>query len=77
MSPVTELLHDPPQTTRRLLSAPVSTVAFWLAIAFPLAYLPFLVGGIDSTGGLVWFVALVGLHLAALLAGRSHRDPSP
>lgn len=57
----------------RTLTAPLSALAFWLAIALPALYLPLFVTGLESTGDLLTFLGLFGLHLLALFAGRSHR----
>ena len=54
----------------------VETLAFWGAIALPVCYLSLLVVGIDDTSGLLTFLGLVGLHVVALIAGRSHRADS-
>lgn len=53
----------------------LSVLSFWAAIALPALYLPFLVAGIDSTSGLLAFLCLFGLHVAALVGGRHHRRP--
>lgn len=55
------------------LREPLSTIAFWSAIALPVLYVPLLAVGLGSVRDLVLFVGLFVLHLAALLAGRSHR----
>ncbi|MFC7203534.1 hypothetical protein ACFQJC_08415 [Haloferax namakaokahaiae] len=67
-----------PSTTDSLASAlsrtalaPVQVVAFWSAIALPLAYLPLLAGGLE-TGELSLFVGLLAVHAAALVIGRDH-----
>lgn len=56
---------------RRTLSA----LSFWGAIALPSVYLPLLVAGIDTTGGLVTFLLLFGLHVVALVGGRRYDRP--
>ena len=58
----------------RWLSTPVTAIAFYGAIALPAVYLPLLVAGIETTDGLVTFLGLLGLHLAALVGGRSYQD---
>ena len=63
-------LERPPPWVARL----VETLAFWGAIALPACYLTLLALGIDDTSGLLTFLGLVGLHVVALVAGRSHRD---
>lgn len=64
---------DRPLVTLRSLTAPASALSFWLAIALPALYLPLLFAGLSSTSDLVTFLALFGLHLAALVGGRSYR----
>ncbi|MFB6174049.1 MAG: hypothetical protein ABEI39_05340 [Halobacteriales archaeon] len=59
---------------RRFLAAPLSTLSFWSAIALPAVYLPLLIAGVDSQRGLVAFLGLFALHLAALVGGRSYAD---
>ncbi|ELZ60824.1 hypothetical protein G3A49_10900 [Haloferax volcanii] len=58
-------------TVGRLAYAPLETVAFWSAVALPLAYLPVLSGGL-STGELPLFAGLIALHAVALVLGRDH-----
>ena len=58
----------------RLLTAPLSALAFWSAIALPALYVPLMIAGIESTRGLLVFLGLIGLHLLALFGGRSHRS---
>ena len=60
--------RPPPWVTRL-----VATLSFWGAIALPACYLTLLAVGIDDTSGLLTFLGLVGLHVLALVAGRSHR----
>ncbi len=48
-------------------------IAFWLAIALPVLYIPFLVTGIDGVRDLGFLLGAFCLHLAALYAGRSHQ----
>lgn len=57
----------------RTLTAPLSALAFWLAIALPALYLPLFVTGLESTSELLIFLGLFALHLLALFGGRSHR----
>lgn len=56
----------------RLLTAPLSALSFWSAIALPALYVPLMVAGIDTTRGLLLFLGLIGLHLLALFGGRSY-----
>ncbi|MFC7129415.1 hypothetical protein [Haloferax chudinovii] len=55
----------------RLAYAPFETVAFWSAVALPLAYLPVLSGGLSS-GELPIFAGLIAFHAVALVLGRDH-----
>lgn len=50
----------------------LSMLAFWAAIALPAFYLPLLAVGIDTVSGLALFVGLFGLHVLALVGGRSY-----
>lgn len=54
------------------LSKPLSAVAFWIAIALPLLYVPLLAAGLGSSQDLLLFLGLFALHLVALLGGRTH-----
>lgn len=54
------------------VASPVSMLAFWAAIALPVAYLPLLAAGIDTLPDLATFLGLFGLHVLALLGGRPH-----
>ena len=55
------------------LANPLSAVAFWLAIALPVLYIPLLTTGIHGLEELTLFLGVFGLHLLALVAGRSYR----
>lgn len=54
-----------------LSSKVVRTVAFWLAVVFPLAYLPLLRGGVAS-GELLPFLALLAGNVLALTLGHDY-----
>lgn len=56
------------------LRRPAAALSFWAAIALPAIYLPLLASGIESVRGLGLFLGLFGLHVLALVAGRSHAD---
>lgn len=58
----------------RWLKAQVVMVLFWSAILLPVAYLSLLVTRLHSTEKLLLFLALIGLHSIALIAGHSHRS---
>lgn len=48
-------------------------VFYWSAILLPLLYLPLLVTRIETTQELSLFLMLVGLHIVALVGGRSYQ----
>lgn len=56
----------------RWIRRPLSALAFWSAITLPVLYLPLLATGPDTTGDLITFLALLGLHVLALIGGRNH-----
>ncbi|MFC7057653.1 hypothetical protein [Halovenus salina] len=72
--------ETPEQTRDQLLDdltpesvlSPVRTVSFWMAVSMPFLYLPLLVGGLETPDEVVAFLALVILHVAALVVGHSH-----
>lgn len=64
---------DRPTLPIRSLATPISALAFWLAIALPALYLPLLFTGLTTVPDLLTFLGLVGVHLAALVGGRSYR----
>lgn len=47
--------------------------AFWAAVVFPAGYVPFLTGGIGTTGRALAFAGLVATHLLLLAVGHAHR----
>ena len=51
---------------------PLSALSFWVAIALPAVYLPLLFAGIERAEGLLLFLALLGLHVLALVGGRAY-----
>ncbi|MFD1569491.1 hypothetical protein [Halorubrum laminariae] len=55
-----------------LMTGTVKAVAFWAAIAIPLAYPVLLYEGLDGTTGL-WFVGLLIANVAALALGHDHK----
>ena len=61
-----------PERSLRWLRARSATFLYWLAIFLPLVYLPLLVSGIETPHGLRTFLVLLGVHLIALVGGRSH-----
>ncbi|ELZ86175.1 hypothetical protein C453_10168 [Haloferax elongans ATCC BAA-1513] len=65
------LALDLASTLGRVALAPFETIAFWSAIALPLAYLPLLAEGLGG-GNLPLFAGLLALHVAALVLGRDH-----
>lgn len=54
------------------IAAPLSALSFWLAIALPALYLPLLFTGLSTVPDLLTFFGLFGLHLVALVGGRSY-----
>jgi hypothetical protein len=55
------------------LAEPLSAIAFWLAIAIPVLYIPFLTTGIHGLRELGLFLGVFGIHILALYTGRSYR----
>lgn len=49
-------------------------LSFWLAIVLPALYIPLLFAGIEDARGLLVFLGLFGLHVLALIGGRSYRE---
>lgn len=49
-----------------------SAVAFWLAVALPVALVALLVAGIDRPTDVATFLLLVGANGTALVAGRGY-----
>lgn len=62
--------HAQAGDTSILLAAP-QAVAFWSAIALPIAYAPLLYGGLTS-GDLVLLAGLVAVNLLAFVLGHGH-----
>jgi hypothetical protein len=62
-----------PPVSAESLARPLSAIAFWLAIALPVLYVPFLTTGINGLRELGLFLGVFGLHLTALYAGRTYR----
>lgn len=60
---------------RQLTVTGVRAVAFWAAVAMPIAYVPALygVGGFESTWSLL---ALLAIHIACVVIGHEHNHPS-
>lgn len=52
---------------------PIEAVAFWAAVAMPFVYLPLLITGIETTSEAIALLALIALHVAALVVGRRYR----
>lgn len=57
----------------RRIKAQAVMLLYWSAILLPVIYLSLLITRIHSVEKLVLFLALVGLHLIALIGGKSHR----
>lgn len=56
-----------------LLRRPVEALAFWAAVVLPFVYLPLLVGGFETTTGLLLFAGLLLANVVALLVGHDHK----
>ncbi len=54
---------------------PIRFAAFWAAVVFPALYVPLLVDGL-SGAETTRFVALLSLHLLALVVGHGHKGRS-
>lgn len=63
--------HERPSVVSAL-SEPLAAVAFWSAVGLPLLYVPLLANGLSGGRDLTLFLGLFGLHLVALVAGRSY-----
>ncbi|QFU84160.1 hypothetical protein [Natronorubrum aibiense] len=50
----------------------VTAAGFWLGTLLPLAYFPVFFSGIDSTGSLSLFLALLAVHVVALVIGHDY-----
>jgi hypothetical protein len=62
--------HAQAGNTSILLAAP-QAVAFWSAIALPLAYMPLLYGGLNGSEALL-LIGLVAANLVAFVLGHGH-----
>lgn len=51
----------------------VEAVAFWAAVAMPFVYLPLLITGIETASEGIALVALIAIHVVALVVGRRYR----
>ncbi|KAB1196229.1 MULTISPECIES: hypothetical protein [Haloferax] len=65
------IANDLASAVGRFAFEPLETVAFWSAVALPLAYLPMLANGLTASN-LPLFVGLLALHATALVLGRGH-----
>ena len=57
------------------VKTPLQVVSFWGAIGLPFVLVGLLANGLESTGAVLSFVALVVLNLLALYIGRGHKQP--
>ncbi len=57
----------------RSLKAPLQFLSFWGAIGLPFAHLGLLVNGLESTGAVMAFVALLALNVVALYVGHGYK----
>lgn len=60
------------QQTWGLLTRPVTTVAFWLAVLLPLVHLAVLFSGLDSTGDYMMLTGSLMMNVGALFLGRGY-----
>lgn len=60
---------------RRVRTA-ASALSFWAAVLLPLLYLPVLSVAIGRQGGVDFVLGLLGLHVLALIGGRSYNRDS-
>lgn len=63
--------------TPRSLRSSLAAVSFWAAVCLPLLYVPVLLAGTETTDGPLVLLGVVGLHLAALVGGRTYRPGNP
>ena len=54
------------------LLRPLEAVAFWSAIALPFLHVPLLLRGLETTGELFTFFALLVLNAVAIIVGHGH-----
>lgn len=67
-SAATSLLHQ----TWGLVTRPVTTVAFWLAVLLPLVHLALIVSGLDTTGDYMMLSGSLMMNVGALFLGHSY-----
>lgn len=54
------------------LLRPIEAVAFWAAVAMPFVYLPLLFTGVETSAEQIAVVALVAVHVVALVVGKRY-----
>ncbi|WP_254763156.1 hypothetical protein [Natrinema marinum] len=59
------------------VSHSVTAAGFWLGTLLPVAYLPIIVGGIDSISRLSLFLGLLVVHALALVVGHDYSGSRP
>jgi len=64
-----------PWRVSRWIKSKVEVLMYWSAIVLPMLYLSLLLTRIQTARKFHLFLALVGLHIVALVVGRSHRRP--
>lgn len=69
---VRERLRDAALLAHHPLTSSLRAAAFWAAILLPAVYLSLLAVGPEVAGGQHAFVALLGLHAAAIVAGHGY-----
>lgn len=56
----------------RWVREPLTVLSFWSAITLPVLYIPLFVSGLNSTTELEFLLGLLGLHVLALIGGRTY-----
>ena len=73
MSTVNPTVPTPDLQLLQRIKTPIRATAFYGAIGLPALYLPLIISGIESATGLLVFLGLFVLHVAALIGGRTYR----
>lgn len=56
----------------RSVVAPITRIAFWLAIVLPFLHLPLLATGLETTAMATAFIIMVALNICALVVGHRY-----
>jgi hypothetical protein len=54
------------------VARPFEAAAFWSAIALPFLYVPLLISGLGSSAQFTAFLALLALHVVAIVGGHRY-----